>query len=44
MEGDHVDQEQTPAVGVKEGNDVKGRHLRVEGVSILEVVVSCPRK
>ncbi len=29
----------TSAVGIKEGNDVKGHHLCAEGVSIIEVVV-----
>ncbi len=28
-----------PTVGVKEGHDFKGQHLRIEGISILEVVV-----
>ena len=38
-EGDHVDGVETPAVGVEEGDDLEGRHLRVEGVCVLEVVV-----
>ncbi len=38
-EGDHVDGMQPPAVGVEEGDDLEGRHLRVEGVGVLEVVV-----
>ncbi len=36
-EGNHVDGMKSPAVGVKEGDNFKGRHLRVEGVGILEV-------
>ena len=38
-EGDHVDGMKAPAVGVEEGDDLEGRHLRVEGVGVLEVVV-----
>ncbi len=38
-EGDHVDCVKTLSVDVLEGNDVKGRYLCVEGVSILEVIV-----
>ncbi len=38
-EGDHIDGAEPPAVGFKEGHDLKGRHLRVKGVGILEVVV-----
>ncbi len=37
--GDHVDGMEPPAVGVKEGHDLKGQHLCIEGISILEVVV-----
>jgi hypothetical protein len=36
-EGNHVDGMKSPAVGVKEGDNFKGRHLRVKGVGILEV-------
>jgi hypothetical protein len=39
VEGDHVNGVEPPAVGVKEGNDLEGQHLSVEGVGILEVVV-----
>ena len=38
-EGDHVDGVQPSAVGVEEGDDFKGRHLCVEGVGVLQVVV-----
>ena len=38
-EGDHVDGVEPPAVGIEEGDDLEGRHLRVEGVCVLEVVV-----
>ncbi len=38
-EGNHVDGMEPPTVGIKEGNDLEGRHLSVEGVGILEVVV-----
>jgi hypothetical protein len=38
-EGDHVDGMQTPAVGIKEGDDLEGRHLRIENVGILEVII-----
>ncbi len=33
--GDHVDSMEAAAVDVKEGNDLKGQHLRVEGVGVL---------
>ncbi len=38
-EGDHVDGVQPPAVGIEERDDFEGRHLCVEGVGVLEVVV-----
>ena len=38
-EGDHVDGVEPSTVGVEEGNDVECRHLCVEGVGVLEVVV-----
>ncbi len=38
-EGDHVNGVEPPAVGVKEGYDLEGQHLCIEGISILEVVV-----
>ncbi len=38
-EGDHVNGVQPPAVGVKEGDDLEGRHLFIERVGILEVIV-----
>ena len=38
-EVDHVNGMEPPAVGVKEGHDLEGQHLSVEGVGILEVVV-----
>jgi hypothetical protein len=37
VEGNHVDGMKSPAVGVKEGDNFKGRHLRVKGVGVLEV-------
>jgi hypothetical protein len=39
-EGDHVNGMEPPAVGVKEGHDLKGQHLSVEDAGVLEVVVS----
>jgi hypothetical protein len=36
---DHVNGAKTAPVGIKEVDDCEGRHLRVEGVSILEVIV-----
>jgi hypothetical protein len=39
-EADHVDCMQSPAVGVKKSHDVQCHYLRVEGLGILEVVVS----
>ena len=36
-EGNHVDGMNSPTVGVKEGDNFKGQHLRVKGVGILEV-------
>ncbi len=36
-EGNHVDGMKSPAVGVKEGDNFKGRHLCVIGVGDLEV-------
>jgi hypothetical protein len=36
-EGNHVYGMKSPAAGVKEGDNFKGRHLRVKGVGILEV-------
>ncbi len=36
-EGNHVNGMKSPAVGVKEGDNFKGRHLCVKGVGILEV-------
>ena len=39
MEGDHVDGMQPPAVGVKEGHNVDGRDLCVEGIGVFEIVV-----
>ncbi len=36
-EGNHVDGMKSPAVGIEEGDNFKGRHLRVKGVGILEV-------
>ncbi len=39
-EGNHVDGMKSPAVGVKEGDNFKGRHLRVKGVGVLEVFES----
>ena len=38
-EGDHVNGADPPAIGVKEGHDLKGQHLSAEGVGVLEVVV-----
>ena len=38
-EGDHVDGVQPPAVGIKERDDFEGRHFRVEGVGVFEVLV-----
>ncbi len=38
-EGDHVNGVKPPAVGVKEGHDLEGQNLSVEGVGVLEVVV-----
>ncbi len=37
--GDHVNGMETAAVGIKKGHDFEGRHLCVEGVGILEIVV-----
>ncbi len=34
-EGDHVDGVESPAVSVKEGDYLEGRHLCIEGVSSL---------
>ncbi len=39
VEGDHVNGVEPTAVGVEEGDDREGRHLRVKGVGVLEVVV-----
>ena len=39
MEGDHVDGMRPPAVGVKEGHDVVGSDLCVEGIGVFEIVV-----
>ncbi len=36
-EGNHVNGMKSPAVGVKKGDNFKGRHLRVKGVGVLEV-------
>jgi hypothetical protein len=36
-EGNHIYGMKSPAVGVKEGDNFKGRHLCVKGVGILEV-------
>ncbi len=36
-EGNHVDGMKSPAVGIEEGDNFKGQHLRVEGVGVLEV-------
>ena len=38
-EGVHINGVKSPTVGIKEGDDVQGRHLSVEGVSILEISV-----
>ena len=38
-EGDHVDGMESPAVSVEEGDYLEGRHLCIEGVGVLEVVV-----
>ncbi len=38
-EGDHVDGMEPPAVGIKDGYDLEGQHLRIEGISVLEVVL-----
>jgi hypothetical protein len=38
-EGVYVQGLQIPAVGIKEGHDVEGRHLCIEGFGILEVLV-----
>ena len=38
-EGDHVDGMESPAVSVEEGDYLESRHLRIEGVGVLEVVV-----
>jgi hypothetical protein len=40
MKQDHVEGMKPSAVGVKEGHDVNGHDLRVEGVSVFEGVVS----
>jgi hypothetical protein len=37
--GDHVDGVEITTVGVEKGHDFKGRHLCVEGVGVLEIVV-----
>ncbi len=37
VEGNHVNGMKSPAVGIEEGDNFKGRHLRVEGVGVLEV-------
>jgi hypothetical protein len=39
MQQDHVEGIKPSAVGIKEGHDVDGRNLCVEGVSLFEVVV-----
>jgi hypothetical protein len=39
MQRDHVEGMKPSAVGVKEGHNVDGRDLCVEGVSVFEVVV-----
>ncbi len=39
MEGDHVDDMYTPAVGVKVGHDFEGRDLRIECLGILQVIL-----
>jgi hypothetical protein len=39
MQHDHVESMKASAVGVKEGHDVDGRDLCVEGVGVFEVVV-----
>ncbi len=41
-EVDHVNGMEPPAVGVKEGHDLEGQHLSVEGVGVLEFVVPDP--
>ncbi len=38
-EGDHINGVEPPTVGVEEGHDLEGQHLRIEGISVLEVVV-----
>jgi hypothetical protein len=38
-EGNHVKSMQTPAVGVREGDDVECCELRIEGICIFDVVV-----
>jgi hypothetical protein len=37
--GDHVDGMRTAAVGIEKGHDFEGRHLCVEGVGVLEIIV-----
>jgi hypothetical protein len=38
-EGNHIMSMQTPIVGVKEGDDVERRDLRIESIGVFEVVV-----
>jgi len=38
-EGDHVDGVQADAVGIKEGHDLDGRDLCVEGLGVFEIIV-----
>jgi hypothetical protein len=38
-EGDHLDSVQAAAVGIKEGHDLDGRDLCVEGLGVFEIVV-----
>ena len=38
-ERDHVQRMKTPTVGIKVFDDLKGSHLSVEGVGVLEIVV-----
>ncbi len=37
--GNHVDGVETNALGIKKGHDFEGRHLCVEGVGVLEIIV-----
>ena len=39
VEGDHIDSVEPPTVGLEGGYDLEGQHLRIEGISIIEVVV-----